>query len=225
MVFKIKGDAPEAKESNPNGGSSRRKRNSQGRDSRRGQGSKGSGHHSKGGSPPSGLRRKGDPGPRRRAWTETRRRLKGNNGAASPGASREARRRGRPGSQGRAGWRRRRLQRVEEAGRSEASWGGKGVGCDGVPRRPGQGSEGPPGPGGEWLVRDLQTGNGCREGRCEGSERDTARTSTQDPPGQPRRREGAGGSRGVRRGMRGRTRAAGAAVGVTHSPGAFSWAP
>lgn len=47
---------------------------------------------------------------------------------------------------------------MEAAGRREARWGGKLVGCDGVPRRTGQGSEGPLGPRGEWLVRDLQTG-------------------------------------------------------------------
>lgn len=32
--------------------------------------------------------------------------------------------------------------------------------------------------GGEWLVRDFQTGNGSREGRCDGSRKNTARTSS-----------------------------------------------
>lgn len=69
-------------------------------------------------------------------------------------------------------------RQTEEAGRREASWGGKLVACDGVPWRTRLGSEGPPGPVGEWLVRDFQTGNGSREGRCDGSKKNTARTSS-----------------------------------------------
>lgn len=105
----------------------------------------------------------------------------------------------------------------------EASWLGM-MGCGSAPdRRPGS----PRNREGTGLS-DFETGSGGREGRCDGSKR------TQPNGHRTRRaRKTQGGKRqqtGERKERETRTRVArapgrGAAVGFTHSPGAFSWAP
>lgn len=65
-------------------------------------------------------------------------------------------------------------ERAGHGGGREASWPAV-MGHSGAPVRA---ARVPEEPGGEWLVMDFPTGNGSREGRCDGSRKNTARTNS-----------------------------------------------
>lgn len=108
-----------------------------------------------------------------------------------------------------------------EAGKQggEHPGGGKSVGVGGT-AAPRQGSQGPPEGSG---LSGIQTGDGSREGRCDGSQ-GTHLGQAEDPPRQIRRKEARAAEGGKKRDGQ-EDAGCGAAVSFTHSPGAFSWAP